>query len=48
MPRQSWPQPWAQGWKNNYGKYPQYLQYQQPYLVFTPQYFPQHVQPTQP
>ena len=45
MPWKSWPQPWAQGWENPYGKYPKY---QQPYPIFQPQYFPQHVQPTQP
>lgn len=43
MPWQTWLQPWAQEWKNPYGKYPQYPQYQQPYHVFPPQYFPQHV-----
>lgn len=29
-------------------KYPQYPQCQQPYPIFPPQYFPQHVQPTHP
>lgn len=34
MPWKYWPQPWAQGWKNPYGKYPKY---QQPYPIFPPQ-----------
>ena len=38
------PQPWAQGWRNPYGKCHQCPQYQQPYHAFPPQ----HVQPTQP
>lgn len=48
MSWQYWPQPWAQGWTNTYEEYPQDPQYQQPYPVFPSQYFPQHVQTTQP
>ena len=48
MPWKPWPQTWAQGWKNTYGKYPQYPQFQQSYLIFPPQFFSQPVQPSQP
>lgn len=48
MPWKPWPQPRAQGWKNPYGKYPKYPQFQQPYPIFPPQYFPESFQPSQP
>lgn len=36
MPWQYWPQPWSQGWKNPYGKFPQYPQFPQSYPTFPP------------
>lgn len=52
MPWQPWPPKsqnpsWAQAWKNNYGKYPQNPQFQQPCPSFPLQYYPQPSQPYQ-